>query len=347
MKVTIYDISNKLGVSTATVNRALNGKPKVSEETRRLVIETAKQMGFKANKAAMSLARKTIKIGFVMQESIYDFNNEVLRGAKKACDELSDFNVQGDFHIVNQPYGRSEMISIMRKMGESGFNGIILVPSDDMREYDQVIEELFYKDIPIATVISDVVNSKRLISVRNNGIISGKIAADLLWMLVQDKPVAIFTGFKDRGVHKENIDGFMLQQKKYPLNVVAVYENQDDPNIAYHATDKLLKEYPDVGGLYICSANSATVCKKIIELDMGGKIKIVASDIFSELNDYLEKGIINATIFQDPFNQGRLAFKYLYEHIAEGKNFDGFDGNILLKPQIVLEGNLESFLQDR
>jgi len=32
-----------------------------------------------------------------------------------------------------------------------------------------------------------------------------------LYNHVKDKPVAIFTGYKDTGVHKENIDGFRRQ----------------------------------------------------------------------------------------------------------------------------------------
>ena len=38
-RTTIYDIARELGISTATVNRALNGKPRVKEETRAQVLE--------------------------------------------------------------------------------------------------------------------------------------------------------------------------------------------------------------------------------------------------------------------------------------------------------------------
>ena len=342
MKVTIYDIANKLGVSTATINRALNGKPKVSEKTRQLIIDTANEMGFKANKAAMCLARKTIRIGFIMYESIFDYNNEVLRGAKKACEDLFDFNVRGVFSIVKSETESRKIIREMKKMQESGCNGIVIIPDDDLTEYSNIIDNLFYDNVPVITVISDVEGSKRLMSVRNNGVISGKIACDLLWLLVQDKPVAIFTGFKDRGVYKENIEGFMLQQKRHPLNLVAIYENQDDPDIAYQATTKLIEDYPDISGIYISTGNSISVCKRIEELGLEGNIKIVASDVFPEIKELMKKEIINATIFQDPFNLGQLAFKYLYEHIAEGKDFES---NILLKPQIVLSSNLETFVQ--
>lgn len=340
-RVTIYDVSKKLGVSTATVNRALNGKPKVGEDTRKLIIETAKDMGYKANKAAMSLARKPIKIGFIIDDISHDFNNKIVLGAKKACEDLADFNVTGDFSVVSKLNSRQDLMQKMKKMGESGYDGIIISPTGDLRDYDLVIDELFNRNIPVVTVISDISDSKRLFSVKTNGTVSGKMAEELLWTYAKDKPVAIFTGYK-RGVHLENIEGFMMQQREKPLNLVAIYENYDDPNIAYHTTDKLLMDYPDIGGLYIGTANSIMVCKRIVELGMAGRIKIVASDVFPELCEYIKDGVVNATIFQEPFNIGRLAFKYLYEHIAEGKKFDE---NIQLKPQIVLSSNLELFTE--
>jgi len=339
-RVTIYDIAGKLGVSTATVNRALYGKPKVSEETRQLVLETARSMGFKANKAAVSLARKTIRIGFIIFKTDFRYNEEVLLGARKACEDLSDFNVAGDFRAAGDYGNRQVIIQMMNEMGDMGYDGIILCPTDDTREYEQTIAGLKTRNIPVVTVISDLPGGGRLFSVRNNGRISGKIAAEVLGMLVPGSPVAIFTGYRDRGIHKENVDGFMEQITKTSLQVVAVYENHDDPDIAYHATSRLLREYPDIKGIYIGTSNSMAVCRKITEEGYAGKIKIIASDVFPEISEQIRKGAVNATIFQEPFNIGRLSFKYLYEYLAEGRILDG---EILLNPQIVLDSNLELF----
>lgn len=44
--VTIYDVAAAAGVSIATVNRALNNKPRISESTRRLVIKVAEELGY-------------------------------------------------------------------------------------------------------------------------------------------------------------------------------------------------------------------------------------------------------------------------------------------------------------
>jgi LacI family transcriptional regulator len=337
-KITIYDVAEKLNVSTATVNRALSGKPKVGEETRRLIIETAREMGYKANKAAMSLARKTIRIGVLMDNLIHDFNEKVVEGARKACEELADFNVEGNFQVLDRPNSKDDMARIVKRMLDSEFDGIILMGSP---EYDLIINEICARQVPVVTIISDYPGCKRLFSVRTHGRISGKIAAEMLSTWVGSKQVAVFTGYKDRGIHKENLDGFAEQAKNTPVNLAAVYENYDDPVIAYHTTDKLIRDYPDLGGLYISSANSITVCKKLVETGHAGKIKIVASDVFPELVEYMRKGVIHATVFQEPYNIGNLAFRHLYEHIAEGKSFES---DILLRPQIVLNGNLELYI---
>ena len=153
--------------------------------------------------------------------------------------------------------------------------------------------------------------------------------------------IVIFTGNKEIDTQRESIQGFVEQSKKHEFKIVGIYENQDDPEMAYYSTEKLLRELPDVGGIYINSANSETVCKKVIEKGLGGKIKIVSSDIFPVLADYINQGIVHASIFQDPFTQGRVAFKRLYEYIAEGKRCEE---EIFIKPQLIVRGNLELFV---
>ena len=44
MKIKMVDIARHLGVSKATVSLAVNGKPGVNEETRRMVLECLEEM---------------------------------------------------------------------------------------------------------------------------------------------------------------------------------------------------------------------------------------------------------------------------------------------------------------
>ena len=53
--VTIRDIAQKADVSVATVSRALNHSPLVSESMQKRVIQTAKRLGYVPNATAKSL----------------------------------------------------------------------------------------------------------------------------------------------------------------------------------------------------------------------------------------------------------------------------------------------------
>ena len=126
------------------------------------------------------------------------------------------------------------------------------------------------------------------------------------------------------------------------MDFVGVYEHNDNPQTAYRLVDQIIDDHPDIAGVYLGSANSTTFCRRVVELGYDKKLKIVASDIFTELIDYLRKDIVQATIFQNPYNQGRLAVRYLYEMMAEGRVIDR---NIFLDPQLVIKSNVDSFVR--
>ena len=341
-KVTIYDVSKELGVSTATINRALNNKPKVSEDMRKRVVETADRMGYKPSRTASSLSRKPITIGIIIYNTLYSFIQNVEHGAQKAFDHLADYKVSGDIVIVDTFAQKHEIEAIAMDMAEKGYDGIVFVPPPIETEYDELIHKLKSKGIFVGTAVSDLSTAKRDISVRNNGIVAGRMAAQVLHWLVGDAPVALITGYRDSTVHKETIDGFMEYAQEFPLNFAGIYEHRDDPELAYYLAGQLVRERPDIRGLYFGSANSVTFCNRLIELDKIKNMKIVTSDIFPEIVDFINNGAVQATIFQNPFEQGRVIIEKVYGLIIGSKK--PINDTIYLNPQLVAKSNLNLFI---
>lgn len=80
----IKDVARELGVSTATVSRALRGLPRVSPETRDRVLEVANRMGYVASPHAASLASgQTHAIGVVVPNVTRWFFGSVVHGAEE------------------------------------------------------------------------------------------------------------------------------------------------------------------------------------------------------------------------------------------------------------------------
>ena len=60
----LKDLAQECGVSVATVSKALNGQPDISEATRARVREAARRMGYVPNMAARSMkTNRTYNIG--------------------------------------------------------------------------------------------------------------------------------------------------------------------------------------------------------------------------------------------------------------------------------------------
>ena len=68
--MTIYDISEKAGVSIATVSRVLNGSNNVSEKTKKKVLDVINQYEYTPNAFARGLGLNTMKtIGIMCADS--------------------------------------------------------------------------------------------------------------------------------------------------------------------------------------------------------------------------------------------------------------------------------------
>lgn len=66
----IYDVSQKAGVSIATVSRVLNGNPNVSQKTKEKVLQVMDDLGYKPNVFARGLGLNTMKaIGIMCPDS--------------------------------------------------------------------------------------------------------------------------------------------------------------------------------------------------------------------------------------------------------------------------------------
>ncbi|QXP55713.1 LacI family DNA-binding transcriptional regulator [Cellulophaga sp. HaHa_2_95] len=82
--ITIKDVAKKLNVSISTVSRAFNDKYDIKEETKNLILKTAKELGYKPNPIARKLSQqRSFNIGIVVPEFNTNFFPEVMLGAQK------------------------------------------------------------------------------------------------------------------------------------------------------------------------------------------------------------------------------------------------------------------------
>ena len=342
-KPTILDIAKALGISTATVSRALHNNQNVTEETRAKVLQMAKKIGFKPNLAARYLSSKRqMRVSVNTLKGTTSFWNEVRAGIEEERKSLDLENVQIEFRTY-QDLGDSEIAAFEAAL-EAGVNGIIAFPSnpDSMRP---LMRWAARSKIPVVYVATDAPETGRLAVVSIDTFASGALAADLMGRIVRGSGKVAVTLFDAHITeHAEKFEAFQSTIKKfYPnLSVLDPIEDRDTDTVSYEKTRRLLEQSPDIRGIYVTTELSMPVIRAVRDAESLDKVTIISTDLFPQLVEQIRNGAVAATIYQRPRTQGRMAFRALYEHLLEGTNPHA---QITFAPHVVMRGNLDFFLK--
>jgi len=341
-RVTIKDIASRAGVSVTTVAKAINDKARISEDTKRLIIDTAREMGYTPNKSARAMASSEINIGIVYPKKPSEFISYIEAGFSRGAEELADYRVQTLLMSYDNPNSTDQIKELLEKIALSNINGVIFFAGRNPVSYEIQMRCITEKHIPILFIVNEVENAGEIGTIRLNSEVAGAMAAQFLKLSVLDGcSVAVLVGNKDLKVHSRCIDGFMSMSKRQRLKVYGVYETNDEKDIAYYLTNKLFSECSDLGGLYVSSYNSVGVCQWLEDHGKQNDIKVIGQDLYPELVKKLNAGTLTATIFQNQFEFGRLSLHYIYEYLTGIRKKENCSR--LLPPQIVMMSNVECF----
>ncbi len=85
---TIKEIAKRCNVSIATVSNILNGKPNVSEETKKRVLEVIRELDYTPNYVAKNLKMKSTRtIGVIVEDITVFCAPEIIDGITQYCEE--------------------------------------------------------------------------------------------------------------------------------------------------------------------------------------------------------------------------------------------------------------------
>lgn len=316
--VTTEDIAQKLNISRGTVSRALNGSQNISEDMRKLVLETAKALEYKPNKAARSLVMKRkYFIGLVVFSEPRYFWKEILHGVARAKEELYDYGVIIEY-VITDIRNPEEQIGAVRNLIKKGVNAIAISPNNPELMAD-LIDEVTEQGIPVLTISNDVPNSCRLCYVGSNYIQSGRLAGEILGKTIESiGKVAILTFASAVLPIQQRITGFReVISQFHNIEVIGPYKLSRTGEDVYDFVINLLLQNPDLKGIFVSYGVLEIVGKAVKAAGKAKDVKLIGYDLSDEITDLINDGIVQAVICQEPFNQGYYAVKILYNCLLE------------------------------
>ncbi|HEY3706690.1 MAG TPA: LacI family DNA-binding transcriptional regulator [Terracidiphilus sp.] len=338
----IRQIAQALGVSIGTVDRALHGRDGVSPKTRERVLKLAQKLNYTPNLAARNLKlNRHYRIGVFLPEQIECFFDPLRAGIQAAARDARGANLEVVFHSYIR-LGEGDTAA-MERHNWRAYDGIILAPglAGKLISACQAAE---MENKPVVFVATDAARVPRLGSVSVESAISGGIAAELLGRLISTRrEVVVITGDLRIQDHADKLRGFAgaLATLAPHLAMLPAVQSHESAREARKATLRLLEKHPDLGGIYINTANSAPVIGALADSRKPGQVQVIATDLFAAMAQWIESGQVFATLHQRPFTQGRMAFEMLRHYLLQGS---APESSVRLAPHLVLRSNLPLFL---
>jgi DNA-binding LacI/PurR family transcriptional regulator len=161
--LTMKDIARELGISVATVSRALKDSPRISLERRQLIQEYARSHNFTPNVLAESLRHSRVQplkiIGVIIPEFVHYYFSTILRGIEEEA------SARGYRIMVAQSGEHYEReVQLCKSFYENKVCGIIVSQAKDTQRYDH-FQQLMDAGVPLVFYdrISTGVNASRVV----------------------------------------------------------------------------------------------------------------------------------------------------------------------------------------
>lgn len=330
-KATIYDIAKELNISAATVSRALNNNPKISETTIKLVMDTAAKMNYKQNKLASALrSGKSNSIGVIVPRINTNFFASIIRGIE---DELYPNKYNVIICQTNEDEKReSENINMLLN---AQVDGILMSASKVSAENDKAVQRVLDKKVPV--IFFD--RKKNIDGVSSVTINDYGAAYSATMHLVKEgcSKIAYLTGERSLEIYENRFNGYRqaILDSGFEFREDYVIPTKSNVESGEIAVRKLLelKEKPDA----IFSSSDFAALGAIQELKVNG-IRIpedfcVVGFGNEPFTKFMELSI--STVDQCTMEMGKMSAQVLLEQINNTESFK-IEKKVVLNSELII-----------
>lgn len=317
----VKEIARRANVSIATVDRVIHNRSGVSIKTKEKIEAIIKEMDYKPNLLARSLASKKIYRFAVLiprESAETEYWRAPLQGIHAAWSEIRMYGVEVVFfyyELNDRPTFNREADKIL----DGHFEGVILAPS-----FISEALEFFYRcesrKIKCVFINSDISNVTPLSYIGPDLFQSGKLAGNLSkYLIPEGGQILIFNVSRELGAEHHLLkkatgfkNYFEESGSSCTINMLTVHKT-DYESVTAELSKYLKNNHVDL--LFVTNSRVFTVAKYFEQYNIKN-IKLIGYDYLAQNTEYLEKGIIDFLICQKPIEQGYQGLLTLYSYFT-------------------------------
>jgi len=240
-RTTINDIAKMAEVSTATVDRALNGRRGVSAANRQRVLSAARQLGYLPVEGEIRMPARPARLEFLLPIGTSGFMREL---AASLSEVAAAQPLVASCKVVRlDGIGPDALLPALEDLS-LGTNGVGVVTIDTPKSR-HAIRQLCESGVRVVTIASDVLSTPRSAYIGVDNRAAGRTAAQIMALAAaagRAGTVALFVGSNAFHGHQEREWGFqgLLGTAAPALSVLPAIETGEDRERARAATRALL-----------------------------------------------------------------------------------------------------------
>ncbi|MFF0829949.1 substrate-binding domain-containing protein [Brevibacillus sp. NPDC003359] len=254
--------------------------------------------------------KKTVALIVRMKHG--DYWRTVKLGAEMAAKE---YERNLNFYAPDYEEDARRQMELVQQAIADGSETIVVAPSDEqvLREAIKLTRERAIPLLVLDTVGKDSA-VKSYIGTDNYDM--GMKAFEKMVFLIEKKgQIALLGTDRVKANAKRREQGVLdLLPRETQVELIANERVPLDKKQIGEWTRELIRKYPQMKGVIALDASTAIgVAEEMENSGLRDKVKIVAIDSPPEVLEYLQEGIISATIIQKPLSMGYLGVKYAVE----------------------------------
>jgi LacI family transcriptional regulator len=320
-RVTLKDIARQMDVSIGTVDRAIHDRGRISPETREMVLEKLKELGYTPNTLARALGRgRPTRIAFLSPDS-NGFWQDMIQGAMAAAASLADYNLKLDILSAGSEENVLGEAGLMEEAVAARPDALLVVP---LNAYlmQMHIDKAAESGIRVATVNRDSPDSRRLFYYGENPYAAGLAIGAIHGKFIPKNGCAAFMKLNPGNPNfDQRTKGWRDALAGYAPEAAlpGPFEYTEDGEVAYAVAKRLLSQKIRPQAVFADTAGGAiALAQAVRDAGLAGEVCVVGIDVDERTLELLDSRAMFAVIEQSPYTQGYEAVKLMHRVLMEG-----------------------------